>query len=773
MTGDLDALQLVCPTTAVLTNQKGVSDIKTYTPLAVRERYGLDPSHIIDLKALKGDASDNIPGVTGIGEKTAVTLLQKWGSLDGIYAHLEEINPAHVRQKLADGRDMAMLSRELATIDCHVPVPVTLEELLFAPDWPRLLSAFEKYRFTTLSRLYQKQMPTPVAHVEKNISDLPVRVITDVADLRSYEPQLRAGFTIDLETTSLSVLDAQIVGIALAFSETNSIYLPFSVSSDTSLLALMENVRDTGNNASPILTTLKPFLEDPAIPKVTHHGKFDCLVLQNYDVTLRGLQFDTLLAHYLLYPGEPMDLKSAVERHLGVAMTTFRELVGKKGRITDVTVEQAAQYAAADVIYTTQLRAFLEPQLGVQQLTRLFHDMEMPLQLVLAKMEKTGVRLDTTYMATLESDFSVELSKVAADIYRLTGEVFNLNSTQQLGQILFQKLGLPTVRKTKTGFSTDSSVLEELRDQHPVAELLLRYRTLEKLMNTYVRVLPQLIHPRTGRIHTSFNQTVAVTGRLSSTNPNLQNIPIRTTEGSKIRRAFIADPGYKIMSADYSQIEIRILAHLSGDAHLEAAFRNQEDIHKNTAARIFQKPVDAVTKEERYRAKTVNFGIIYGQSAFGLSKQLGISAKEAKGIINSYYDQFPTIRRFMDATLAFAREHGFVKTELGRNRPIPDIKSSNPARRGFAERTAINTRVQGTAADIIKLAMIAIQRRLEAENFKSRMLIQVHDELVFEAAESEIDRLTQLIRQEMMGAVSLGVPLEVDIAVGDNWQETS
>ena len=763
LTGDMDLLQLVNEHVRVLMPQRGAVPMKVMDKGAVQEKYQISPDQVIDYKALRGDSSDNIPGVRGIGEKTAVKLLDQFKSLDALYKAVDQAGSASIQKKLNEGKASAYLSKDLATIRCDINLGLTQNDCIYQPNWKAMLALFKDLSFRTLYAKYR--------HLDELVLSKPkgeYRLIENEADLKKLLPDLKQGFAIDLETDALSTLDANILGVALSVKAHQSFYiaLPKPI---LDLFSVQLAPAD-----SSFLNLLKPLLEDEKVPKITHHGKYEYQVLQRYGITLRGMDFDTLLAAYLLYPGQSLGLKDLVSEHLGVEMTRFEDLVSKGGSLLDVDVKDVAAYAGADADFTLQLQQRFEPLLKEKGLWPLFKDIEMPTQILLAKMERAGVCIDRTYLKKIEMIFDDKLQKIKEKIYAEAQKPFNLNSPQQLASFLYDELGLPVLKKTKTGRSTDASVLEKLKDAHACIADLLIYRSLEKLQGTYVKSLPALLHPSDQRLHTSFNQTVVITGRLSSSSPNLQNIPIRSEEGQKIRRAFIPSRSEnKILSLDYSQIELRILAQLSQDQVMIKAFRNGQDIHQETAAMVFGCDVKEVTKEQRYQAKAVNFGIIYGVSAFSLSQQLGISNGQAKQIIEDYYQQFPTIKSFMDETIAKARIDGFVRTAYGRYRPLPDIKATQVQRRNFAERTAVNTRIQGTAADVMKLAMISVDDLLAKECFKSTLIIQVHDELVLDVDSTEILVLPEKVKACMQNVVDYDVPLDVDAVLGDNWQEIS
>ena len=788
MTGDHDALQLVNEHVTVVMNQRGVSDLKFYTPGAVEERYGFGPDLIVDFKALKGDTSDNIPGVKGVGDKTATKLLQDYESLDGIYANLEAISSKSVKQKLEDSKQDAYMSHKLATIFTDVPLEVDDDYLQFNPQWSEIMGVFKEYQLTTLVNKYSEM------ELKQNMGDglfesgkpevteaeeTRYTLIQSVDALKEILPKFTEGFAIDLETTSLNVPDAQIVGVALSAAEGDAYYVACNkYVEDVAQEQTMSLFSDGQTPAcsfkvNPLLAALKPLLEEESVLKVAHNAKYEMGVLANYGIQLKGVEFDTMLAAFVTFPGDKVGLKDVALRHLGIEMTAYEEVAGKgKSQIPfkDVPIEDTTQYACADADMTWRLYHYFKPKIVEKEVMSLFYDIELPCQAVLADMEHVGVCLNTAYLQTLSDKFSAEIEELRAKIQELAGKTFNVNSTKQLAEVLFDDMGLPVIKKTKTGRSTDSSVLEALAEEHEIAKLLIRFRTLEKLQSTYVTALPHSVSVNTNRVHTSFNQTVAITGRLSSTNPNLQNIPVRTEEGKMIRQAFVpSSPDRKLLSIDYSQIELRVMAHLAQDTDLIEAFKNGEDIHARTAAIVNGISLEDVTKEQRYAAKAVNFGILYGQSSFGLSGQLGIDRKSAKEIIDDYFEKLPKIKTFIDSTIESVKETGLVRTEFGRFRLLSDIHSKVFHLRQFAERAAVNTRVQGTAADIMKLAMIDVQRKMKEQGFKSDMVLQVHDELLFDMVVDEQDALVKLVKQCMSSVVNWEVPLGVDVAVADNW----
>lgn len=798
-TGDQDSFQLVSELVSVVAPKRGSSSPMVYTPDGVREKMGLGPESIVDYKALKGDASDNIPGVKGVGDKTAVTLLTEYGNLDSIYANLDKIASKSVRTKLETDKEKAFLSRELATICREVPVDCDVKALQYEPVWGDIVRVFEQYQFKTLAERFAKRLSDGGASAKSAIIDaakvsLPAQdelelsppdgsyqLIETESALKQLLLFAKDGFAIDLETTGLHVAEAEIVGVALCFRAKKAYYIPMNdfvsgAPNTGESLPMFDFANGTdskiGFKCSPLLTLLIPYLEDASIPKYTHNGKYEESVLRNYDISLRGIAFDTMLAAFLVDPLERVGLKECSKRYLGIAMTEYEDVAGKgkeQQSFAEVPLAIARDYAAADADMTLRLKTHFEPKIN-DSFSDIFYNIELPSQSVLSHMESRGVHIDVAYLSQLHTHFEAELDVLEAKIHGMAGQEFNIGSTKQLGEILFEKMGIEATKKTKTGYSTDSSVLEKLSKDHPIAAEILKYRGFSKLLNTYVDALPKLVSPQTDRIHTSFNQAAVATGRLSSTNPNLQNIPIRTEEGLKIRKAFVpTDVQGFILSADYSQVELRVLAHLAEDENMIAAFNKGEDIHQATAALVYHVPYDEVTKDQRAHAKAVNFGITYGQGAFALAEQLGIKRKEAQEIIDSYYGKFKHIRQFIDETKVFAKENGFVSTLFGRVRPLPDISSPQKQKQNFAERIAVNTRVQGTAAEIMKLAMVRVYNALSESNLKSTMVIQVHDELVFDGAPNEESALTDLVVKEMATATRLSVPLEVDAELGPNW----
>ena len=785
VTGDKDLMQIVTDHVTLLDTMKG----KESGIADVVERFGVPPELVIDILGLAGDSSDNIPGVPGIGEKTATKLILEFGSLDNLLARADEVK-GKVGEKLREFREQALLSRRLATIELNVPLEVDLETLTARePDQQTLNAFFKKYGFTSLI----KELTGSATLSTDNY-----HTVTSPAALEALITGLeQAGeFAFDIETTSLDPRQAKIVGLSFSYREHEAFYVPIghilSSHSDPpprdegSLFSISQSVEiGSGEALAPgqllcdtVLNRLRPLLENPAMRKVGQNIKFDMQVLANNGINLAGVWFDTMLASYLLNPSRHgHGLDALAQEHLNHRMISYQEVTGSgkdQKNFAEVELATAARYATEDADATWLLRQKFEPLLVAGKDDVLFHTVDIPLVSILADMENHGVLLDCPLLAGLSKDFAGRMGVLEELIFSLAGERFNLNSPKQLGEVLFDRLGLKSGKKNKgkTGWSTDNEVLTALaEEEEEIARLILDYRSVAKLKSTYTDALPRLVNPRTGRVYTSYNQTVTNTGRLSSSDPNLQNIPIRSEEGRRIRHAFIAPPGHVILSADYSQVELRVLAHLSGDKVFCHAFANDEDIHTRTAAEVFGLFPEMVTPEMRRQAKAINFGIIYGQGAFSLAKQLGIPRKTAEDFINAYKERHDGAIAFLDSCIREAEEHGCVRTILGRRLPIPDIRSSNGNVLAFARRNAINYPIQGSAADIIKCAMIRVDSRIRSEQLQSRMIMQVHDELVFEVPEVEALKMEQLVEEEMGRAVETRIPLKVDISHGANWSE--
>jgi len=800
VTGDSDTLQLVRPDVRVLTPGRTFAETKVYDVKAVEEKYGVRPEQLVDYKALVGDASDNVPGVPGVGAKTATQLLRQFGSVERLYEHLDQVANPRIRKALEGNRQQVLEAKRLVTIVTDVEVPIELEKARLAYRREDVLEVFRALGFRSLV----DRLPAGQAHGGAAGSQLglfapaqpaqaaggaepgpaPVyvqahgeyQVVQSEAGLAALVERLRSAprLAVDVETTDVDAMRARLVGIALSDAPGRGYYIPVG-----------HDPASAGGPQVPLEAArrlLGPLLADERIPKTAHNAKFDIMVLEQHGFAVRGLEWDTMLAAWLVNPaGRNLGLKGLAWEKLGLEMTPIDALIGK-GR-TQVTmaqlpVDRVAPYAAADVDITLRLREHLERELKERQQEQLFTQIEMPLVPVLAAMERRGVALDVRVLDEMSRELFRRQRELEAEIYRVAGESFNINSTQQLARILYDKLGLKpprqSLRRTQNGRSTDASVLEALQGRHEIIGLIQEYRQLNKLKGTYVDALPLLVNPQTGRVHTSFNQAAVVTGRLSSSDPNLQNIPIRTELGSQIRRAFVAGEGAVLVAADYSQVELRILAHMCGDEAMLGAFARGEDIHARTAALIHGVPLEKVTPDMRRLAKAINFGLIYGMSDYGLAARTELSQEEAARFIRSYFAQFPAVQAYLEEVKRQAREQGYVETLFGRRRYFPELAPESKAplnTRRAAERMAINMPIQGTAADIIKMAMIRLHRELQQRGLQAGMILQVHDELVLEVTEGEVAEVKELVRSVMEGACALRAPLYVDIEVGKNWLE--
>ena len=791
MTPDKDYGQLVSPHIFIYKPLFG-GNFEVRGVEEVTAKYGIErPEQVIDILGLMGDASDNIPGCPGIGEKTAMKLVQEFGSIENLLAGTEKLKGA-TKTKIESHTEEIKFSKFLATIKTDVPVTFDEEALRRSPvDEEALRKIFEELEFRNLAeRILGKNTPTsPAAEsapVQGSLFDLfategtseeKYSTLRDVnSTTHTYqlfnkeEDMVRLAHTLetcqkfafDTETTGIEPMTAELVGMSFAIDEGEAYYVP---------------VPDEKAAAERIVNIFKKALENPSSQKIGQNIKYDYIMMRRYGVRPAGAFFDTMVAHYLLQPEQRHNMDYLAEIYLGYKTIHIEELIGPKGKgqrsMRDVAPEQVCPYAAEDADITLQLKNRLEAELAREGMEPLFYDIEMPLVRVLAEMEICGVRIDTEALRRSSADLGKRLAAIEQEIYELAGTPFNISSARQVGEILFERLKIDEkARKTKTGqYSTTEEVLEKLRYRHPVVDKILTYRGLRKLLSTYIDALPELINPATGKIHTSFNQTVTATGRLSSSNPNLQNIPIRDDEGREIRRAFIPEEGALFFSADYSQIELRIMAHLSGDPAMTEAFVSGHDIHAATAAKIYKVGIDEVTKEMRRKAKTANFGIIYGISTFGLAERLNIPRSEAKQLIDGYFETFPRVKQYMEQSIEVAREKGYVETLNGRKRMLPDINSHNSVVRGYAERNAINAPIQGSAADIIKIAMVRIFDRFEREGLQAKMILQVHDELNFTVPLTEIDTVSRIVKEEMERAATLRVPLIADTGTGSNWLE--
>ena len=779
VTGDKDFYQLVTDKVKVFTlPTRSMSVPVTYDPQGVKDKFGVLPEKVIDVLGLMGDTSDNVPGVPLVGPKKAVDLVNRFGGFDEVLAGAHQITQPKLRQNLIEFADQARLSRLLVTIDTNAPIDVRPENLTFGPlnnaDIRRRLTELEfSSIINQLDALEKPPERTKQVKGDYEAVTSPEQLDEMINTIRNTDL-----LSIDTETTSVDPMSAELVGMSFSIEEKHGWYVAANFFkgvpqnfSPPPQPTLREN---TSRELAFILEKLKPIYADKNLPKTGQNLKYDILVLSCYDVTVGGVAFDTMLASHLLdSSARQHNIDVLAEKHLDYRKIPTKRLIGsgsKQISMADVALDTITEYACEDTDIALRLTNLFKPGIAEEGLGTLLMEQELPLIPVLVRMEKWGVTLDTELLNRMSIEFQVEMDENESDVHALAGYEFNLNSTQQLADVLFNKLGLPTGRKTKFGFSTDISELERLAPIHDLPKKLLRFRHLSKLKSTYIDALPLMINPLTGRVHTSYSQTVAATGRLSSTDPNLQNIPIRSEEGGRIRKAFIAgEPGWLILSADYSQVELRIMAHLSGDERMIEAFRGCVDIHRSTASWMNDIPPELITSDMRRQAKEVNFGVLYGMGEYGLSQRLGISRKRAREFIEQYFSNFPRVRQYIDEIHEKAKIDGYVETMMGRRRPLPEINSRNFNIRQNAKRIAINTPIQGSAADLIKRAMINVHRMLEQEGFQARMLMQVHDELVFETPPDEVERLAERLIEVMGNAMELKVPLEVDASWGESW----
>lgn len=795
MTPDKDYVQLVDDHIFIYKPRYGNNDFDILDKEKVLEKYSLShPMQMIDMLALMGDTSDNIPGCPGIGPKTAQKLLKEFGSVENILNNTDKLKGA-IKNKIEENKDRILFSKFLATIKTDVPIEVKIEDFKRKEiDEEALKRIFEELEFRSLlTRVLKNES-------QKNGTKKPVQGMlfenettkfenntTEPHSLSENTPSIHStqhtyrmvkeekklielcnkicsqkSVCFDTETTGVNPLLSELVGLSFAYKEGEAYYVP---------------IDDDREKAQQKVDIFRPFFEDEKIEKVGQNIKYDILELRNYDIQVKGKLFDTMIAHYLINPEIPHGMDYMAKMYLNYTTIHIDELIGPKGKnqknMRDIDQETVCKYAAEDADITLKLKNILEKELRENKLEQLFNEIESPLIYVLADMEWTGVRLDLEALEQLAEEYRKEMNQIEKEIIEMAGIEFNINSPKQIGEILFDKMKIiDNPKKTKTGqYSTSENELEKLRSKHPIIEKILEQRSLKKLLSTYIEAFPQLINPKTGKIHTSFNQTATATGRLSSSNPNLQNIPIRDERGKEIRKVFIPDEGCTFLSADYSQIELRIMAHLSKDKNMIEAFNKGQDIHAATASKIFKIPLEEVTPDMRRKAKTANFGIIYGITPYGLSQRLGISRSDAKKLIEEYFTTFSGVKRYMDESIAKAREQGYVETIFGRKRFLPDINSQNAIVRGYAERNAINTPIQGSAADIIKVAMNKIYKRLSDGEYKSKMILQVHDELDFNVHMNELDEVKNIVVYEMENAYPLIVPLKTDCNHGANWLE--
>ena len=789
MTPDKDYGQLVTEHVKMYRPKYGDKEFEVLGVEEVKEKYGLSsPTQVIDMLGLMGDSADNIPGCPGVGEKTATKLIQQFGSIENLLAGTDQLKGA-LKTKIENNREQIEFSKFLATIKTDVPIELDMEQLKKEePDEEKLRSLFEELEFRTLlDRKFKKENPQPAQDLfqgtlfadftanspEESKNSSLTKYNKGNFDYQLIDTEEKRKEIIDLfftndflsldtETTGTDPISAKLVGLSFSIRENQAFYVP---------------IPQNDEEAQKIVNEFKPIYENEKILKIGQNIKYDLLVLQNYGVELKGKIFDTMIAHYLLQPELHHGMDYLAEVYLNYQTIHIEELIGSKGKnqknMADLPPTAVYEYACEDADVTLKLKNVLEPLLKENDCDRLFWEIEMPLMPVLAYMERNGVCIDREGLKETSRLYTEEMNRIEKDILELAGTDFNIASPKQVGEVLFDRLKIvDKPKKTKTGqYVTSEEVLESLRAKHPVVEKILEHRGLKKLLGTYIDALPKLVNPVTGHIHTSFNQTITTTGRLSSSNPNLQNIPVRNEYGKEIRKAFIPEEGCLFFSADYSQIELRIMAHLSGDEHMIEAFRNGQDIHAATAAKIFKKSLEEVTKEERSKAKTANFGIIYGITAFGLAERMGVSRTEAKELIEGYFQTYPKVKEYMNRSIEMAREKGYTETVYHRKCHLRDINSHNAVVRGYAERNAINSPIQGSAADIIKIAMIRIYHRFREEQLRSKMILQVHDELNFSVYPEEKEKVQQIVIEEMESAYSMLVPLEADYGWGKNWLE--
>jgi DNA polymerase I len=741
--GDKDLLQLVSDNVHVALTKKGITDIDTYDPAFLREKYGLSPDQIIDMKALMGDNSDNIPGVPGVGEKTALKLLKQFGTVDAVFESLDDVSGKKLKEKLEENQEQAMMSKELVTIFKETPLELGITDLGYSGyDQESVATLFSELGFKSLlNRIGGTEVE------DEKIDDLDFETINEIEAKHLVSPS-----AMIVEVMDENYHNADIQGISLV-NEKGNYFIPTDLALQSQLF--------------------RNFLEDRTQKKWVFDAKRAVVALGWKDISLEGITFDLVIASYLLNPSESTHDLSAISRREGFSIVSSDESIYGKGAKRKLPeVEEFADHLVRKAYAVYQLKDKLEEQLKNNEQYELFHDLEMPLTLVLGEMETKGVSVDTNFLEKMGEELNEKLSKIEAKVFELAGTEFNINSPKQLGEVLFEKLELPVIKKTKTGYSTSADVLEKLESKHEVIPEILLYRQLGKLNSTYIEGLLKVIYSDTGKIHTRFNQALTQTGRLSSTDPNLQNIPIRLEEGRKIRKAFIPSrKDWVMFAADYSQIELRVLAHIAQDKNLIEAFQQDEDIHTKTAMNVFNVDKEDVTSNMRRHAKAVNFGIVYGISDYGLSQSIDVSRKEAGEFIERYLESFPGVKNYMEDVVTKAKEDGYVSTLLQRRRYLPEINSRNFNQRGFAERTAMNTPIQGTAADIIKLAMVQMETRLKEEKLETRMLLQVHDELIFEAPQDEIETLKRIVPEVMESAIKLDVPLKVDYEYGSTWYD--
>lgn len=761
VTGDRDALQLVSDNVKVMITKRGITNLEVYDRDMVKEKYGVTPEQIIDFKGLVGDKSDNIPGVPGIGEKTAGKLLNQFSTVEELIKNVDNISSKSHRKKINENVEIALLSKRLATIKTDIPLEIDVEELkIIQPDTKKLMELFKKYEFNSLMKTLASEGESVDIDRPQEIKKIDVEIIEGSQRLNEIIDVIKnkRSFALKIFKEENNIITDNILGISICIDLDSNYYI---------------NIKDNDE----LLNSLKEVFEDKEIKKFGHELKKEIISLLRYDITLRGIEFDSFIAAYLLEPSRSdYDVSDLAVEYLGVSTSSKEELLGKgknAKKYSDLSKETLSTYGGDYCYVVVKVKEMLYEKLQENELIDLFKEIEMPLIEVLANLEYEGFKVNKEALNELDEELTVKIEEITNKIYEMSGEEFNINSPKQLGVILFDKLQLPVIKKTKTGYSTSYAVLEKLYKRHPIIPLLIEYRQLVKLKSTYIDGLFNLINPVTGKIHSSFNQTVTVTGRISSTEPNLQNIPIKLEIGRRIRKVFVPrDKEHSLIDADYSQIELRVLAHMSKDENLIKAFKEDEDIHTLTASQVFEVPLDKVTSLERGRAKAVNFGIVYGISDFGLATNLNITRKEAKKYIDEYFKKYEGVKKYMDNEVKKGKEFGYVTTILKRRRYIPELKSRNFNIRSFGERTAMNTPIQGSAADIIKIAMIKVFDELRKRNLKSKLILQVHDELIIDAHKDELDEVKKLLKENMEEALKIDVPLKVDMNIGENWYNT-
>lgn len=761
VTGDKDYLQLINEKTKVLLTRKGITELEEYDEKKMFEEYGLNSKQFVDLKGLMGDKSDNIPGVPGVGEKTGIKLLKEFDSIENIYENIEDVRGKKTRESLLENQTQAFMSKKLAQIITNVPIEISIDDLKFKePNYDALKGVYEKLQFNS----FIEKFPDKVIRSwkDKVFEETDYKIVTldnidDILDEINKKKKIVFKFIYSGDNP----LKDELLGIAFKVREGHSYYIDFL---------------DGNIEVDCFMNKFKHIFEDESIEKLGHNIKEDIIILFRYNINISNIHFDSMIGQYIIDPSQnDYSINELSKTYLKIAVPKEEDILGKgkkKLSFKDISSEKREEYfcALVDVVY--KLEEPIKAEIEIQNMSKLYYDVELPLIEVLANMEYTGFRVDLDILRDLGYGFDDQIQGLTKEIYKLAGKEFNINSPKQLGNVLFEDLKLPVIKKTKTGYSTNAEVLDKLKNQHPIVENVLKYRQIMKLKTTYIDGLLNLIDDETGRIHSSFNQTITTTGRISSTEPNLQNIPVKTEEGRNIRKAFVPKDGFVLVDGDYSQIELRVLAHISDDPKLKEAFYNDEDIHTRTASEVFHVPKDEVTPLMRSRAKAVNFGIVYGISDYGLSRDLDISRKEAKEYIENYLKNYRYVKDYMDDIVNLGKEKGYVETILHRRRYLPELHSKNYAIRSFGERIAMNTPIQGSAADIIKMAMVRVYKELEKRNMKSKLILQVHDELIIEAHKDELEEIKEIMKDIMENCVDLKVPLKVDIEVGDSWYDT-